>query len=87
MSIQNDQNLVIRPKEKKETETWSFVQKKGQNRATTKHTYKCVRMRLKHSHHKRSEHKSYKSQSRRMSRNDPPRPDLGTTPPVDIMAS
>jgi hypothetical protein len=41
MSIQRDQNLVICPKKKKreETETWSFVQKKGQNLATTtKHT-------------------------------------------------
>jgi hypothetical protein len=29
MSIQRDQNLVIRPKEKKKkTKTWSFVQKK-----------------------------------------------------------
>ena len=53
MSIQRDQNLVICPKTREETETWSFVQKKGQNRATTEYTHKCFKIKLKHSHNKR----------------------------------
>jgi hypothetical protein len=44
MGIQRDQNLVICPKKKREeTKTWSFVQKKGQNLATTEYTHKCFK--------------------------------------------
>ena len=55
MSIPRDQNLVICPKKKRreETETWSFVQKKGQNLAITEYTHKCFRIKLEHSHNKR----------------------------------
>ena len=52
MSIQRDQNLVICPKKREETKTWSFVQKKGQNRAATKYTHKCFKIKLGHSHNK-----------------------------------
>ena len=55
MSIQRDQNLVICPKKKKEKrpKLGHLSKKESQDLATTKHTYKCFKIRLEHSHNER----------------------------------